>query len=268
MDLILSVNGKLVQRAKSERRRRATRFRGKAGEPVALSVLRDDKIVPFSITRTTVSIDEVSHQVTSGGVGYASVHMFSARTTPALKSALDDFAAAHVSALVLDLRGNAGGSFDEAVHCAELLLPAETPIVTLERRDGKKETLWSKGAPALATTVPVVVLIDHGASSGAELLAAALSEGRHAKTVGTRTFGKWSVQAIEELGNGYAIKYTSSALPCAERQDVPGGRADPRRRGGQGPGPDGARHGDRRRRPSAKRRRRRSSGRRWRSLRP
>jgi carboxyl-terminal processing protease len=205
-DLVLSVNGKLFKG--HTEREVVEEIRGKAGEVVTLSVLRDDKIIPFSIARATVPLDEVRHQVWNG-IGYASVHLFSDRTAPALEAAMKEFAAAHVTALALDLRSNHGGSFDAALKCAELLLPAGTPIVTLERRDGKTETFTSKGAPALPS-VPMIVLVDHETSSGAELLTAAFAEGRHARTVGSRTYGKWSLQEVEPLGNGYAMKYTTA----------------------------------------------------------
>ncbi|HEY2515104.1 MAG TPA: S41 family peptidase [Polyangiaceae bacterium] len=209
MDLVLSVNGKHFK-AKGEMGEMEAlhEIRGKAGEPVTLSVLRDDTILPFSIVRAKVTLDDVRHQV-YGGLGYLSVLQFSERTTAAFKQSLDDFAAAHVSGIALDLRHNSGGSFDEAVKCAELLLPAGSPIVTLERRNGKMETFTSKGSPA-QPNVPVVVLVDHATSSGAELVTAALAEQRKARSVGMKTFGKWSVQFIEDLPNGYAIKYTSA----------------------------------------------------------
>jgi carboxyl-terminal processing protease len=205
-DTILSVNGKLFKG--KTMMDAVTEIRGKVGDPVTLSVLRDDKILPFTITRATVSFDPVSHALIDG-VGYVSMQTFSARTAPAVKAALDEFAASHARALAVDLRGNMGGSFDEAIHVAELFLPSGTPIVTLTRRDGKTETMTSKGSPELAT-VPVVVLVDHSTASSGELLAGALSEQRHAKTVGTKTYGKWSVQNLEELGNGYAIKFTTA----------------------------------------------------------
>jgi carboxyl-terminal processing protease len=207
-DTIVSVNGKLWK-GKTEHDV-VQEIRGTAGEVVTLSILRDDKILPFSITRARVVFDDVSHRMIDG-VGYVSIRMFSEKTALGVKAALDDFAAAHARAIALDLRGNKGGSFDEAVHSAELFLPAGTPIVTLEKREGKMETTSSKGTPLAAlANVPVVVLIDHDTSSGAELVTGALSEGRHAKTVGTRTYGKWSVQEIEPLGNGYVMKYTTA----------------------------------------------------------
>jgi carboxyl-terminal processing protease len=183
-------------------------LRGKAGDPVTLSVLREDKLLPFTIVRAPVPFQEVKHQVIDG-VGELHVGMFTAKTVPAVRAALEDFSAAHVRAIVLDLRGNHGGSFDDAVRVAELFVPSGAPIVMLERREGKEETISSKGTPPMPTT-PLVVLVNQETSSSGELLAGAISEDLHARIVGTRTFGKWTVQGIDELGNGYAVKYTTA----------------------------------------------------------
>jgi carboxyl-terminal processing protease len=205
-DTILSVNGKLFKgRSLMDA---LEGMRGKAGDPVTLSVLRDDKIISVTIVRAKVALQIERHFVVDG-VGYVRIEMFSATTAPSVKKALEELAVAKVHALVVDLRDNQGGSFDEAVHTAELFLPSGAPIVTLERRAGKKDVITSKGEPILAS-VPMAVLVDRGTSSGAELLTAALAEGRHAHTVGGKTWGKWSVQSVDELGNGYAIKYTTA----------------------------------------------------------
>jgi carboxyl-terminal processing protease len=205
-DTIVSVNGKLF-RGKTLTDA-VHELRGKAGDPVTLSVLRDDKLLPFSIARAPVQLHEVTHSVING-VGELSIGMFTAKTVPAVRAALDDFANAHVRALALDLRGNEGGSFDDAVHTAELFLPSGTPIVKLERREGKVETVVSKGTPPLPA-LPLVILANQDTSSSAELLAGALAESLHAQIVGMKTYGKWSVQSVDELGNGYAIKYTTA----------------------------------------------------------
>src|SRR5262249_50240572 len=129
------------------------------------------------ITREVVAMDAVSHRVFGDGIGYVMIHGFSARTTPDLKAHLADLAAKQPKALVVDLRFNQGGSFDEAVAAAEQLLPAGTGIVSVKRRDGKPETFTSKGTPLMAS-VPMTVLVSHETSSGAEFLTAALQEGR------------------------------------------------------------------------------------------
>ncbi len=205
-DTIVSVNGKLF-RGKTLLDA-VHELRGKVGDPVSLSVLRDDKLLPFTISRARVQLQEVRHFVVDG-VGELSIAMFTAKTVPAMRAALDDFAAAHVRAIALDLRGNHGGSFDDAVHAAELFVPSGETIVKLERREGREETVTSKGTPPLPS-MPVVILVNQDTSSSAELLAGALAEDLHARIVGTRTFGKWTVQSVDELGNGYAIKYTTA----------------------------------------------------------
>jgi carboxyl-terminal processing protease len=205
-DTIVSVNGKLF-RGKSFGDA-VHELRGRAGDPVVLSVLREDKLLPFTVVRAPVQIQEVRHFVLDG-VGELAISMFTAKTVPAVRAALEDFRTAHVRAIALDLRGNHGGSFDDAVHSAELFLPSGAPIVKLERREGKEETVTSKANPLLPS-IPVVILVNQDTSSSAELLAGALSEDLHAQIVGTRTFGKWTVQSLDELGNGYAIKYTTA----------------------------------------------------------
>jgi carboxyl-terminal processing protease len=182
-------------------------IRGKVGEPVLLSVLRDDKLMPLSITRERVSLEPVLHLTLPGRVGYLLVRGFSAKTAEAARAALLDLAQQGAQALVVDLRDNQGGSFDEAVATASLFLPKGTPVVITRKRGGKEEPYPSKGDPILGSA-PLSVLVNGKTASGAELLAAALQEGRRAEVLGSRTFGKWSVQTIDELGNGYAIKYT------------------------------------------------------------
>jgi carboxyl-terminal processing protease len=114
-----------------------------------------------------------------------------------------------MKALVVDLRSNHGGSFDDAVATAGLFLAKGAPIVTVAKRKEKPLTYTAK-EDAIAPGLPLAVLVNGATSSGAEFVAAALGEGRHATLVGTRTFGKWSVQTLEELPNGYAMKYTVS----------------------------------------------------------
>jgi carboxyl-terminal processing protease len=207
-DTIVSVNGKVFRDKTTHDA--VHELRGKAGDPVALSVLREDKLLPFTVVRAPIVLQDVKHFLTDG-VGVLGIRMFTAKTVPAVKAALDDLAAANARALVVDLRANMGGSFDDAVKAAELFVPSGAPIVQLERREGKMETISSKGAPILGS-VPLVVLVNQSTSSSAELLAGALSDDRHARVVGAHTFGKWSVQNLDEIGNGYAIKYTTAVF--------------------------------------------------------
>jgi carboxyl-terminal processing protease len=165
-------------------------------------------LITVPIKRELVVYDGVS-KILFDKVGYVRLNAFSARTVPELKAALEDLSKRGARGLVIDLRDNHGGSFDAAVGATELLLPAGTPIVSVKKRGVPEEKLSAKGAPVM-TPAATAVLVNHETSSGGELVTAALQEGLKAHVVGARTFGKWTVQTIDELPNGYAIKYTMS----------------------------------------------------------
>lgn len=184
-------------------------IRGKAGEKVTLTILRGAGLVTVPLVRARVVYDTVQEMVVDDDVGYMRIPGFNAKTPGSLHDALTDLAGKHVKALVVDLRDNAGGSFDDSVAAASELAPAGATIASVNER-GKIEPVSPKaGTPSpMLLDLPVAVLVDHDTASSAELLAAALRELRHATLVGARTHGKWSVQRIEDLPNGYALKFT------------------------------------------------------------
>lgn len=216
-DKIVTVNGKLYKGMGMKDV--VADIRGKAGEPVTLSILRGDKLVSLTIVRDRVSYDSPVHAMLPEKLGYVRIPSFTNKTPGAVRTALEELERGGARALVLDLRQSPGGSFDRALETAELLVPEGAPIVTLKRRGKADETHVSKGKPILGD-VPLAVLVNHGTSSSAELLATALQESsRHARLVGARTHGKWSVQSLDELSNGYAYKYTVSLF------HTPGGKS-------------------------------------------
>jgi carboxyl-terminal processing protease len=204
-DKIVSVDGKLYKG--KQLRDVVADIRGKVGETVTLSILRGDKILSVPLVRGMVAFDPVKSMTLPDGYGYIGVRTFSSKTAPLARTALDGMRGIH--GLIVDLRACLGGSFDDAVATAELLLPNGTVIVKTVGRSGKEDTKTSHG-PGLFAGLPTVVLVDHDTSSGCEFVTAALREGRHARVVGARTFGKWSVQQLFDLPNGYAMKYTVS----------------------------------------------------------
>jgi carboxyl-terminal processing protease len=183
--------------------------RGKVGEAVTLTVLRDDKVFNVTIKREVVPLDVVSGGMLDGGVGYVRIHYFQEKTPVVLKEVLRSVASS--KAMVVDVRQNGGGLFDEVTKVASLFLKPGTPIVRIDQR-GKPPEVRTATGEQLIFEMPLVVLVNEETASGAELLAAALAEGRGAQIVGTRTFGKWSVQKLDRLANGYAMKYTTSTF--------------------------------------------------------
>lgn len=206
-DKIVTVNGKLYkgQRMKDV----VADIRGKAGEPVTLSVLRADKLLSVTVTRERVVYDQPAHAVFADGLGYVRVPSFNEKTPGQVKEALDELSKKNVRALVVDMRNNPGGSFDRALDTADLFLPAGAGIVTTKKRNKPEEKHVAKGKGMLLD-LPIAVLVSEGTSSGAEFVSAALQEGRKARVIGEHTMGKWSVQSLDDLPNGYAYKYTIS----------------------------------------------------------
>ncbi|MGH7296300.1 MAG: S41 family peptidase [Polyangiaceae bacterium] len=214
-DQIVTVDGKLY-RGKSLRDAVAD-IRGKSGETVTLSILRGDKLVSVPVVRERVVFDQVSHSLLPGDVGYLRIPGFNTRTPQAVHDALADVASKGGHALVVDLRHSPGGSFDDAVASLGALVPAGSTVATLKKRDAT-ERVVPKTAPVLASG-PIAVLVDHETASSAELFTAALQELRHATVVGSKTRGKWTVQKVEDLPNGYAVKYTMAIFTS------PGGKS-------------------------------------------
>ena len=235
-DTIVSVNGHLF-RGKTDRDA-IHELRGKAGDPVQLNVLRGDKLLPFTIVRAKVALHEVQHFVVDG-VGELSIGAFTARTVPAMRAALEDFSAAHVRAIALDLRGNHGGSFDDAVQAANPVLPGRRADreARAARREGRDAHLEGEpGAPVDADRDPREPghVIERRAPRGSALGEPARPRRRDAHV--RQVDGAEHRRARERLRD----QVHDGAVPHAERQIVRGGRARSGRRGRRGPRADRA----------------------------
>ncbi|HEY6459536.1 MAG TPA: S41 family peptidase, partial [Polyangiaceae bacterium] len=203
-DQIVTVNGKLYRGLSL--RDAVADIRGKIGETVTLSILRGDKLVSVPVVRERVAYDDVSHMMLPGAIGYVQIPSFNARTPDGIRDALTDLHAKGAHAVIVDLRMSPGGFFDEAVAALGPMVPAGSVVTTLRKRS-TTEPLIPKTVPVFADG-PVAVLVNGRTASSAELAAAALHDLRHATVVGSRTLGKWTVQMLDDLPNGYALKYT------------------------------------------------------------
>lgn len=207
-DKIVTVNGKLYKGMQLTDV--IADIRGKVGDSVTLSVLRADQLMPFALVREKVEYDQAEFGMLPDAIGYVRVPSFNDKTPGAVRAALVELERSGARALVLDLRASPGGMFERALETAELFVEKGTRLVVLKSR-GTNEPRVAAGNPILGR-VPLVVLVNGETSSSSEYLAALLREHRKARVVGTRTRGKWSVQALEDLPNGYAFKYTMSML--------------------------------------------------------
>ncbi len=194
-----------------------TTLRGEPGSAVRITVARlgtlsnwDVELVREIITIRSVA---VANMVTPG-VGYIGMRQtrFSENTADEVEQALRHLVDKGAEKFILDLRGNPGGLLTQATQVADLFLPNGAPIVSIRERDGRREqTRYSQRRP-LAGSAPVVVLIDGGSASAAEIVAGAIQDNDRGLVVGTDSFGKGSVQTIFDLGDRErgALKLTTA----------------------------------------------------------
>lgn len=218
-DQILSVNG---QRYKDKGLSdMALAIRGPVGDKVHLKVLREDRILNLTITRDVVSLTEVDAKKVDPQTGILTIGFYKEGTARKVEEKLGELNSKSLKKLIIDLRGNSGGTFDDAIKVAELFLPKGTVVVKTKSRGGKIEEYKSNREP-WRSDVQLVILTDSNTASSAELLTAALKEGRQAMTIGNTTKGKWNVQSIEHLPNKFAIKYSVSKFESASGQSYEG----------------------------------------------
>ncbi|HEX6835748.1 MAG TPA: S41 family peptidase [Polyangia bacterium] len=201
-DKILRIDGKPFKGLSEGEVARS--MRGKAGTSVTLSILRDAQILTRTIKRAPFAVDPVHAAMLPGSVALVQIKMITGKTPALMKAALERMHG--MRGLIVDLRENEGGLYDSMLEIAGMLLPKGALVVSEIRRGGGVTEKRTTTEPAVA--VPIVVLVDGHTASGAEILAGALKQAG-ARVVGKRTLGKWNAQWLEELGNGWGIKYTT-----------------------------------------------------------
>ncbi|HEU4619173.1 MAG TPA: S41 family peptidase [Gammaproteobacteria bacterium] len=207
------------------------RMRGTAGTQVEVAVLRDGRTEPlqFELTRADIQVKTV--RSTSLGQGYAYVKLtgFSDTTAADLEQAamgLMDGARGPLKGLVLDLRNNPGGVLDAAVDVADLFL--DKGLIVRGEGRVRDATFAQYASPGdLLENVPLVVLVNAGSASASEIVAGALKDRNRARLVGVRTYGKGSVQTVMPLGEGRAIKLTTSLYLTPSGRSINGIGIDP-----------------------------------------
>lgn len=218
-DKILSVDG---QTFKGKQMRDVVyAMRGKQGTSVRLALLRDAQVLEKTISRARISYDPVSTLRLPGDILLLQISAFVDTTPAGVKAALEEAARSHVRGIVLDLRGNSGGALDRSLETAQLFVPRGQAIGVMIKRGGAREKLVSQADPVVPQ-VPMAVLVNGDTRSSAELMAAALRESLTAPTIGTKTYGKWSAQALEELPNHYVMKYTVGLFQTASGKSYDG----------------------------------------------
>ena len=205
-DTILTIDG--VTSTQLSYEQALGRILGEPGSKVTLRVRRGGHTLFFQLIRARFSAQPVhAHMLASGGrrVGLLRIDSFSEGTAPLVAKAVHRFEREHANDLVLDLRGNPGGLLDQAVATASVFL--DSGVVTSLSGAHEPAHVY-RASSRTATRLPLIVLVDRGSASAAEVVAAALHDNARAMLIGDRTFGKGLVQAVQPLGAGAALKLT------------------------------------------------------------
>lgn len=182
------------------------RIRGPKDTKVKLKVVRDSQQLDFEITRASISIPSVESEILEGNIGYLKVSRFAEDTAGLSRRAAQDFRRANVKGVILDVRGDPGGLLDASVDVSSLWL--DNKVVLQEKRDGEVVRTYNSRGQALLKGIPTVVLINEGSASASEITAGALNDHEAATLIGTKTFGKGSVQQLHRLPSGGVLKVT------------------------------------------------------------
>lgn len=189
-------------------------LRGKPGSAVNVVVLREQegKLYEFKITRELIKIQDVKDvKILEDNIGYIRLTVFQESTPQDLVAALDKLKKQGADSLILDLRNNPGGLLDIAVKATEKFLPEGKTVVSTKGRDGQQTMVFkSRKTDAVYSEWPMIVLINIGSASGSEILAGALQDNKRAIVLGTKSFGKGSVQTVIPLPDGSALRLTTS----------------------------------------------------------
>ncbi len=205
-DIIITVDGQDVTNLPEEQI--IAKVHGPSGTKVTLGILRAGETKPLSlvITRQTIQLPDVTTAIYNGDIGYISLSEFGDHAGADFSAGLQKLNANHLKGLIFDLRGNPGGYLTAAIDVASQFMTSGA--VLIERGRAGSETTYKVTGKALAPDVPLVVLVDSGSASAAELVSGALQDNGRAKLIGVQTFGKGSVQIIQPLTNGGAAHIT------------------------------------------------------------
>jgi carboxyl-terminal processing protease len=183
-------------------------IKGKENTEVSITVYRpdEDRYVQFDIIRKRIKASNIKSEILEGDIGYIRLVMFDSEIARYFMNDLNSMKKKGIKGLIIDLRDNPGGSYEQVVQIADNLLP-EGIIVYTEDRDGKKSVQNSNKS---SLGLPLVLLINGNSASASEILAGAIKDHGAGKLVGTTTFGKGLVQELKLLKDGSGLKVTIS----------------------------------------------------------
>jgi carboxyl-terminal processing protease len=188
------------------------KIRGPKGTKVNLTIMREGEAKPleFSITRGVIPLISVRHYFLTPEIGYVRISNFQSKTVKDLSTALEEMEKEReIKGLILDLRNNPGGLLSQAIDVSDLFLNSGL-IVSTKGRISSQDITATAHTDKKSRVYPIIVLVNSGSASAAEIVAGALQDNKRALVLGTRSFGKGSVQTILPLSDGSGLRLTTA----------------------------------------------------------
>ena len=223
-DLIVAVNGEATDGM--DLLQTVSALRGDPGSRVTLTIERGNK-APFPVTlrRATIDVPTVKYQLEPNRIAFLRISEFDATTPGAARAAIETMkreAGGHLRGLMLDLRDDPGGLLGAAIAIAGDFLDGGTVVSTRGRLSADNQVYAASGGGDLLPGVPVAVLVNSGSASASEIVAGALQDRRRATVMGTRSFGKGSVQTVIPLGDEGALRLTTALYYTPSGRSIQG----------------------------------------------
>jgi carboxyl-terminal processing protease len=205
-DIIYAVNDELVEEMTFEEA--VLKIRGEKGTQVKISVLRKGYQDPIdlNITRDQISIDSVSWEM-DGSIAIVEINQFGTNTRTEFSKAINDIQNKRPTGLILDLRYNGGGYLDGAVDIVSEFIE-KGKVVTIKKRNPEEDEVIYVNGQARMANLPLVVLINKGSASASEIVAGAIQDHKRGTIIGENSFGKGTVQEVENLIGGSSLRLT------------------------------------------------------------
>lgn len=212
-DLIAEIDGQSVRGLKLQDA--VDKMRGEVKQPIKLTIIREgaDKPIELTVVRDIIQVRVIKSRVEGGDIGFIRLISFTEKTYDGLEKAIEqikkEVPADKLKGYVIDLRLNPGGLLDQAINVSDAFLE-RGEVVSTRGRNADETRRFNATAGDLADGKPVIVLVNGGSASASEIVAGALQDLRRATILGTRSFGKGSVQTIIPLGDTGALRLTTA----------------------------------------------------------
>lgn len=193
-------------------------IRGEPGTSVELGLRRGDREFFVRLVREVIHIEPVEAELIQGNLGYIKLETFSSGAASAFDRAVHDLREKGARGFIIDLRGNGGGYLESAVEIAGRLVPRGEIVVRIQQ-SGTEDKIINRHTPL---GLPVVILVDGGTASASEIVAGAVQDHGTGALVGTRTFGKGTIQSVLPLANGGYLKLTTARYLTPSGREIEG----------------------------------------------